>query len=318
MDDVDLGMVDVGNLYLAFDPTLSSHFEVLLIPKASASCHCTEMDPRVQELEWPSSPYMLHVFSTRTKQWEERPFVQGDEAVGTLTNLRPGYVNFLHNAVYWQGVLYVHCKNNFVMRISLSDAKYQIIKPPEDTDSDLYTDSNLYLGRSQRGIYCTLLENPHQIYILDESCGEMKWVANHHIQSFPGLVFQEIDGPWTLQDNNYHSCKDLDEWDSDNGEAIEERKFEWDSDNDNVMDTKVWKYLRLHAEVTFLGFHPYKDVVFLSHRITRGVAYHLHTGKVQDLGNLCPKHYGTGMGIEPFIEESFIYAPWMGEFPEDK
>ncbi|GJM85581.1 hypothetical protein PR202_ga02043 [Eleusine coracana subsp. coracana] len=89
-DDVDLGMVDVGNLYLAFDPTLSSHFEVLLIPKASASRHRTELDPRVKGMEWPSSPYMLHVFSSRAKQWKERPFVRGDEAAGTLTNLRPG------------------------------------------------------------------------------------------------------------------------------------------------------------------------------------------------------------------------------------
>jgi hypothetical protein len=59
----------------------------------------------------------------------------------------------------------------------LSDAKYQIIKPPEveDTDSNLYdTDSNLYLGRSQKGIYCTFFEDPHLIYILDESYGEMK------------------------------------------------------------------------------------------------------------------------------------------------
>jgi hypothetical protein len=146
----------------------------------------------------------------------------------------------------------------------------------------------------------------------------MKWVVKHHIRSVRGLVFQQIDGPWTLQDNNYHSYKDFYEYGHDNSVAIEERKFEWDSDNDNVIDTKVRKYSGPYGEITFLGFHPYKEVVFLSHRITQGVAYHLHTGKVQDLGNLCPKHYGTGMGIQPFIEESFIYTPWMGEFLEEK
>lgn len=194
----------------------------------------------------------------------------------------------------------------------MSDGKYQIIKPPKAED----TDSNIYLGRSQKGIYCTFLENPHLIYILDESYGEMKWVVKHHIRSMVGLVFQQFGGPWILQDNNHHSYEDLDEYGRESGEAIEEQKFEWDSDNDNVIDTSVRTYSGPYAEITFLGFHPYKEIVFLSDRITRGVAYHLTTGKVQDLGNLCPKHYGTGMGIQPFIEESFIYTPWMGEFPE--
>ena len=67
--------------------------------------------------------------------------------------------------------------------------------------------------------------------------------------------------------------------------------------------------------ITFLGFHPYKEVVFLSEGLIRGLAYHLNTSKVQELGNLFPTHYGTCMGIQPFIEGSFPYTPWIGEFP---
>uniref|UniRef100_I1QE14 F-box domain-containing protein n=1 Tax=Oryza glaberrima TaxID=4538 RepID=I1QE14_ORYGL len=98
-------------------------------------------------------------------------------------------------------------------------------------------------------------------------------------------------------------------------EAIEEQKFEWDSDSDNVID--INNRSNLTGYVTFLGFHPYKEVVFLSHTLTRGLACHLNTRKVQDMGNIRPKYYGTDMGIQPFIEGSFPYTPWLGEFPED-
>uniref|UniRef100_A0A0E0LC72 F-box domain-containing protein n=1 Tax=Oryza punctata TaxID=4537 RepID=A0A0E0LC72_ORYPU len=283
--------------YLVFDPTVSSHFEVFVIPYAcdmpyaSSLLRDIQLDPMIEEIEWPPLPCTMHVFSSRTKQWEERLFVREGEAAGTLANRRPNFRIFLHNAVYWQGVLYVRCQANNVMRISPSD------------------------GRSQKGMYCTFIDHPNLVYILDESYGKMEWVPTHRIGYVPRQAFHEIDGPWTLQDINYH--EDPDHYGYDNGEAIEERKFEWDSDNDNVIDTKARSNLHLPGYITFLGFHPYKEVVFLSHTLTRGLAYHLNTRKVQDLGNLCPKHYGTGMGIQPFIEGSFAYTPWIGEFPEE-
>jgi len=54
-----------------------------------------------------------------------------------------------------------------------------------------------------------------------------------------------------------------------------------------------------------------------SEGLSRGLAYHLNTSKVQELGNLSPTHYETFMGIQPFIEGFFPYTPWMGEFPEE-
>jgi hypothetical protein len=44
----------------------------------------------------------------------------------------------------------------------------------------------------------------------------------------------------------------------------------------------------------------------LSEGLSRGLAYHLNTSKVQDLGNLSPTHYGN-MGIEPFIVWNFHF-----------
>lgn len=52
----------------------------------------------------------------------------------------------------------------------------------------------------------------------------------------------------------------------------------------------------------------------MSDTLRRGLAYHLNSSKIQDLGNLHPTDYGTEMGIQPFIEASFPYTTWMGGF----
>ena len=101
---------------------------------------------------------------------------------------------------------------------------------------DRHIISNIYMGRSQKGIYCAFVEHPGLVYILDESYGKMKWVAKHHIWFVPGPLSEHIDGPWTLQDINYYN--DPGSYGDENSEAIEEQKFEWDSDNDNVIDAK--------------------------------------------------------------------------------
>lgn len=38
--------------------------------------------------------------------------------------------------------------------------------------------------------------------------------------------------------------------------------------------------------VFVLGFHPYKEIVFLSQSTSRGLAYHLKSSTVQEIGNL--------------------------------
>ncbi|KAL6626440.1 hypothetical protein ACP70R_030166 [Stipagrostis hirtigluma subsp. patula] len=315
-----LGDLFFQSEYLVFDPTLSPHYEVFLIPVArpNGSYHKLnsdgKLDPAIEELEWPPSPCILHAFSSRTKEWEERSFVREGEAAGNVADMRLDSPYVQDNAVYWRGVLYVNCKTKFIMRISLSSGKYQVIKPPVRFEEMEYTDLDLYLGQSERGVYCALCAHNISIYILDESSGEMEWVFKHSCDDRP-ILGQRIDGPgpWTLQDINYHEL--CDEYGDDNYEAIVEEKFEWDSDSDNVIDTKSTGKWR-GGYITFLGFHPYKEVVFLCDTLRRGFAYHLNSSKIQDLGNLHPTHYGTEMGIQPYIEASFPYTPWMGEFLE--
>uniref|UniRef100_A0A0E0KH77 Uncharacterized protein n=1 Tax=Oryza punctata TaxID=4537 RepID=A0A0E0KH77_ORYPU len=38
--------------------------------------------------------------------------------------------------------------------------------------------------------------------------------------------------------------------------------------------------------IDLVGFHPYKEVVFLSQSLRRGLAFHLNSSKIQDLGHL--------------------------------
>ena len=182
-----------------------------------------------------------------------------------------------------------------------------------------------------KGVHCALYGFPSSfwIYILDESSGRTEWVFKHSCDIQP---YQRIDGrgPWTLQDIN--NQEQGFEYEDGNNEAVEEDRFEWDSDNDNVIETNSrgkynsggyinflerWGSYNSGGYIDFLGFHPYKEVIFLSHTLRRGLAYHLNSSKIQDLGNLHPTNYGTEAGIQPFIRESFPYTPWMGWFPED-
>jgi len=306
--------------YLVFDPQLSPHYEVFMIPRVR--CYGMyemlnsdgELDPAMEGLEWPPSPWILNVFSSRTKVWEERSFVREGEAAGNVADRRLDSSCVQDNSVYWRGVLYVNCQTKFVMRISLSNGTYQVIKSPVYFERMECTD--LYLGKSVKGVHCALYGFPSSfwIYILDESSGRTEWVFKHSCDIQP---YQRIDGcgPWTLQDINSQDWSN--KFEDGNEEAIVQEKFEWDSDNDNVIDTISRGNHLSRRDITFLGFHPYKEVVFLSDTLRRGLAYHLNSSKIQDLGNIHPTHYGTEMGIQPFIQASFPYTPWTGVFPED-
>ncbi|GJN23745.1 hypothetical protein PR202_gb11423 [Eleusine coracana subsp. coracana] len=60
-----------NDAYLAFDPTMSPHYEVLLLPYLRG-----HDDKQREGVEWPPSPYVMCVYSSRAGRWEERPFVR--------------------------------------------------------------------------------------------------------------------------------------------------------------------------------------------------------------------------------------------------
>ncbi|CAN6291987.1 unnamed protein product [Urochloa humidicola] len=74
-----------------------------------------EYDPVVEQSEWPPSPCVLRVFSSKMERWEERSFIREGKAAGTIADMRMDCPED-RNAVYWREALYVHCQTDFVMR----------------------------------------------------------------------------------------------------------------------------------------------------------------------------------------------------------
>ncbi|TVU02713.1 hypothetical protein EJB05_51783, partial [Eragrostis curvula] len=125
--------------YLIFDPTVSLHHEVLVIPRINYHSKepyygfNEELDPTIEESEWPPLSCNLLVFSSRTGQWEDRLFCRKGKPMGTVTDMRSAsLLEEKRCTVYWQADVYVHCEADFVLRICLSRGKYEVIKPPID------------------------------------------------------------------------------------------------------------------------------------------------------------------------------------------
>ncbi|GJN31087.1 hypothetical protein PR202_gb19443 [Eleusine coracana subsp. coracana] len=164
-------------------------------------------------MEWPPSPCVLHVFSSRTRRWEERTFVREGVAMGTVKDMRldslsGGGGTRWRYGVYWQQALYIHSRGGFVMRLPLTTEGH--------TEWDFDVDDDI-------------------------------------------LHYDE--------DEDYHCSRVID----------------------------------------FLGFHPYKEVVFLMVSST-AVAYHLKTSKIQWLGESHPEDYDT---ISQGVHEAFPYTPCL-------
>ncbi|TVT98527.1 hypothetical protein EJB05_56139, partial [Eragrostis curvula] len=350
--------------YLVYDPTISPHYEVFSITSFWYNNNRLPEDPVVEQSEWPPSIYVIHVFSSRTGCWEQRSYVREGEAAGTIADMRhsPGDQR---NAVYWRGALYVHCQSDFVMRISLANNKYQVIKPPKGIELQHFP--QFHLGKSEKGVYCASIHGRCRIrvWILDQSPYKMEWVLKHNNNLIEWLLKNNLEnvrhcpgrkviGPWILDDVNYYYGKHMQD-DDDAETTVQERlkwsleasegvKFACDTDNDDkvyydsddsivgektgcsssegLLDEKlVWsfdckddilngKWYSGYIEV--LGFHPYKEIVFLSESITRGLAYHLKSSKVQIMGNLYPARYHQELGNEQLIRSSFLYTPsWL-------
>lgn len=116
---------------------------------------------------------------------------------------------------------------------------------------------------------------------------------------------QQSHGRWRLQPITSHG-------DPESVDMVQER-FEWDSDNDDLLpDGGSRTGYQYH--ITFLGFHPYKEVIFPNDSFERVLAYHLNSSKIQDLGYMYPEDELDDLCHEdPLVRASFPYTPfWMG------
>jgi ribonuclease HI len=156
----------------------------------------------------------------------------------------------------------------------------------------------------------------------------MKWVLKHDInlESFgrkfhPGEYFGgQTDKHWILQDVNYRKCSQFEHHRKIDGKykAPAEEKYDWNSDDDNILDTgHAVQETRWPEHIGFLGFHPYKEMVFLDVANDGAVAYDWNSSKFQYLGRIFPKHFDDFEFKNAGVQTYFPYTPcWMYEFPK--
>ncbi|KAL6593789.1 hypothetical protein ACP70R_048690 [Stipagrostis hirtigluma subsp. patula] len=147
-----MGKAFVQTKHLVYDPALSPHYEVFSIPFLPNEPK-TKLNSEMLPSQWPPLLYPLQVFSSATGRWEERMFDREGPAAGTIADMkeRTFWVQSGHHAVYWRGALYVHCKNDIIIKIFMTNAKYKIIPMPADIEVEY--NGNLHFGKSEKGVY---------------------------------------------------------------------------------------------------------------------------------------------------------------------
>jgi hypothetical protein len=126
-----------------------------------------------------------------------------------------------------------------------------------------------------------------------------------------GRYDQQVEGPWIIENISYNSDHPTSPINL--KEAAKVDKFEWNSENENTLDTRLKVGNAYTRKISILGFHPYKEVIFLNESVHRGLAYHLNSSKLEDLGNIYPKDY---FSRHMFVEQAFPYTPcWIGKLP---
>ncbi|KAL6637612.1 hypothetical protein ACP70R_025184 [Stipagrostis hirtigluma subsp. patula] len=293
---VTKGALSSYGAYLAFDPMMSPHYEVLLVPDYPKK--------GFKGSEWPPLVYMICVYSSETRRWEERPFAREGGPAGTVSDVMLASEPNYRHAIYWRGALYVHCRSDFITRIILSDDKFQVIKLP--TGINARSHRQIHLGKSKHGVCFASVDNQCrlQVRFLNEFCGEMEWVLKHDI-NLQVLVhycfhsnYNETNRPWILQDDKY---------DQENTKGrIVTNNLDWDSEEDNAVDVEDRGEESAHIQI--FGFHPFKEIIYMEISAARVVAYYLNSSRVQDLGKLRLQFPGHP------VETGFIYTPcWTGE-----
>lgn len=202
-----------------------------------------------------------------------------------------------------------------------------MIKPPLGVEVEGYP--QFYLGKSCKGVYFASIEGTCRLKVwnLNESGCQMEWVLMHDRDLSKWLLKHKLDyprpfadygrnirGPWVLEEVNRY----YDEYDVDNDlEPSVEERFEWTASQASEDEEEfTWSSDDEHADfggyMDILGFHPHKEIIFLSESITRGLAYHLNSSKIEVLGNMYPEGYENEHGNEQFLELSFPYTPcWL-------
>ena len=205
-------------------------------------------------------------------------------------------------------------------RIALYNDKYQMMRSPATPSKLGAKYPTFYLEKSEKGVYSALFYwvdwsscPQFRVWLLKEKeeinngnhIIHMEWVLKTII-SIPPLHPDKL--PLVQSGFAYEVWRVIRNY---NNEEVPPADFaaddEWDFDNadivfDEAKDNKALE-AKEHYHVDFLGFHPYKEIVFFSLR-SGTISYNLNTAKVQWLGGRI--HIPVGMST------SFPYTPcWL-------
>ncbi|XBI14965.1 hypothetical protein VPH35_057470 [Triticum aestivum] len=190
-----------------------------------------------------------------------------------------------------------------------------------------------YLGRSEKWVYlhyfllvlASFVDTNIRVFILNEFSDRTEWTLKHDYDLMPVRAFrQQVHGPWILEDINFHFFPP----EEINEKPVIQENFEWDSDNEDFADISdaVEACPDGYIDIEILGFHPYKEILFLSRseickQNAMAFAYHLNSFKVESLGSIYPTDYdsfNSGLANETQETESFPYTPccWIEHIPE--
>ncbi|CAL4978956.1 unnamed protein product [Urochloa decumbens] len=193
--------------FLVFDPAVSpAQWEVLMAPlEPHKEKAAKDMEPEERMMEWPPAMWRWSVVSSIALEWEEKVFVRVGEAAGTVAEL------LMHElddelepqwryGAYCHGALYMHCRGEFISRLSLSTSKYRVIKSPIDLAECHGGEDERVLssiGKSGNRVCFAALDGLGQlrVWMLNESGEETKWLLKHH--SVVNLRYEQMtgDGP---------------------------------------------------------------------------------------------------------------------------
>uniref|UniRef100_A0A0D9XT25 F-box domain-containing protein n=1 Tax=Leersia perrieri TaxID=77586 RepID=A0A0D9XT25_9ORYZ len=110
-------------------------------------------------------------------------------------------------------------------------------------------------------------------------------------------------------DNEMEDDTDGNQEDSSNDEEnkVNQEKFEWNSDDDYNLEIEEGTEDFFGSNIIhFLGFHPYKEVMFFGRRF-KAVAYHLGLSKAKFLGYFYPSKLSMSHGTA--VLGAFPYTP---------
>ncbi|XBI50020.1 hypothetical protein VPH35_113496 [Triticum aestivum] len=175
-------------MFLAFDPAVSPHYEVFLLPRYAEE----KIQPN-KEVEQEE----MHVHVRGVEEQDKvisvliRKFVPGRCAPGALYDMvtapHPKHVRIWKSVEYWQGSLYVHCPNNIVMILRNLNGLYdmaQLTGKAYDDKEHLGTSELLdrsILASYDGGVrYVALDKFQLHVWRLTESAaGQIGWMLQH-------------------------------------------------------------------------------------------------------------------------------------------